>query len=213
MGRYSKGILGPFSGKVGTVVGSTWNGIDYMKSLPKPSSKQPTDGQLEQRVKLALSVGFLKPLSVLLAKTFKKATVNNTGFNVALSLLIKNAITGTYPDYEIDYSKVLMSLGNLTGPWNAAVSSTTASEVSLAWTDNSGSNNALATDKAVLVVYNPVKNQYVFTMDAAARAAAAETLLLPAEFSGDTVHTWMAFVSADGKNFSTSVYLGTIAIL
>ncbi len=30
MGKYKKGILGAFSGKVGTVIGSSWNWIDYI---------------------------------------------------------------------------------------------------------------------------------------------------------------------------------------
>ena len=32
MGTISKGILGGFSGKVGTVIGGNWKGIDYMRS-------------------------------------------------------------------------------------------------------------------------------------------------------------------------------------
>jgi hypothetical protein len=34
MGKISKGILGGFSGTVGTVVGGKWKGIDYMRSKP-----------------------------------------------------------------------------------------------------------------------------------------------------------------------------------
>ena len=32
MGKISQGILGGFSGKVGTVIGGNWKGIDYMRS-------------------------------------------------------------------------------------------------------------------------------------------------------------------------------------
>lgn len=39
MGKIKQGILGGFSGKVGTVVGSYWNGIFYMKALPQSSRK------------------------------------------------------------------------------------------------------------------------------------------------------------------------------
>jgi hypothetical protein len=35
MGTFNKGILGGFSGKVGTVVGFNWRGLDVMRSLPK----------------------------------------------------------------------------------------------------------------------------------------------------------------------------------
>ncbi|HEY1061659.1 MAG TPA: DUF6266 family protein, partial [Daejeonella sp.] len=66
MGTYKKGILGSFSGKVGTVVGSSWNGIEYMRSLPKPSSKAPTDLQMLQRAKLGMATGFLQPISALI---------------------------------------------------------------------------------------------------------------------------------------------------
>lgn len=33
MGTIKQGILGGFSGKVGTVVGGTWKGISYMRSI------------------------------------------------------------------------------------------------------------------------------------------------------------------------------------
>jgi hypothetical protein len=35
MGTIKQGILGGFSGKVGTVVGASWKGIAYMRSLPQ----------------------------------------------------------------------------------------------------------------------------------------------------------------------------------
>ena len=43
MGTYNKGILGPFSGKVGTVVGASWRGKDVMRSLPKKTDRTPDD--------------------------------------------------------------------------------------------------------------------------------------------------------------------------
>ena len=95
MGRYTKGILGPFNGKIGTVIGSTWKGIDYMRSLPKPSSKAPSQAQLEQRLKFAMGVGFLKPISSLINQGFKSVEQGNTGFNVAVAYTVKNAVTGT----------------------------------------------------------------------------------------------------------------------
>ncbi|WP_291131895.1 DUF6266 family protein [Flavobacterium sp. UBA7682] len=49
MGTYNKGILGPFSGKVGTVVGANWRGKDIMRSLPKKTNRTPTETQLLKR--------------------------------------------------------------------------------------------------------------------------------------------------------------------
>jgi hypothetical protein len=39
MAMYSKGANGAFSGKVGSIIGSNWPSIDYLKGLPKKSSK------------------------------------------------------------------------------------------------------------------------------------------------------------------------------
>ena len=33
MGKIKQGILGGFRGKVGTVIGASWNGIAYMKGI------------------------------------------------------------------------------------------------------------------------------------------------------------------------------------
>jgi hypothetical protein len=48
MGTINKGILGGFSGKVGTVVGGTWKGIDYMCSKSNRRNFVPSQKQLEQ---------------------------------------------------------------------------------------------------------------------------------------------------------------------
>ena len=212
MGTYRKGILGSFSGKVGTVVGSSWNGIDYMRSLPRPSSKAPTDLQLIQRVKLALATGFLRPVSALVNIGYKSLAVKQTGFNVATAQVIADAFTGIYPDLEIDYSKVLISKGNLTGAWNAVAASNAANTLNLSWTDNSGSGTGKPDDKAVLLAYNAEQNQYVYTINGGERSTGVDSLLLPANFSGDTVHIWIAFIAADKKTISTSIYAGTVVV-
>ena len=33
MGKIKQGILGGFQGKVGTVIGASWNGIAYMRGI------------------------------------------------------------------------------------------------------------------------------------------------------------------------------------
>jgi len=63
MAIISKGILGGFSGTVGTVIGGNWNGIDYMRSLPTISNKSASQSQIEQRTKFAVGVRFMQALS------------------------------------------------------------------------------------------------------------------------------------------------------
>ena len=207
MGTYKNGICGPFSGKIGTVVGSTWNGIDYMRSLPRRSKRKPTEAQKAQRMKLAMAIAFLRPLSGLVNMGFKSIAVKKTGFNAATSQLISGAVSGIYPDFAIDYSKVLISIGNLTGAWNAAVFSATAGVLTVSWENNSGSGTAKATDKAVLVVYNPSRTEVLYTSEGSSRDLGMQSFSFPANYSGQTVHVWISFISQN-QIMSTSIYVG-----
>ena len=49
MGKIKQGILGGFKGKVGTVIGATWNGIAYMRGLAQSHKNPQTEAQLKQR--------------------------------------------------------------------------------------------------------------------------------------------------------------------
>ena len=210
MGTYSKGILGSFTGKVGTVIGSSWNGVDYMRSLPRPSSKAPTAAQLLQREKFGLVTKFVAPIKSLLNIGYKNAAVNKTGVNAAVAEIIENALTASTP-YEIDYEKMLFSKGSLTGGLNGAASGGIAS-VTVTWNDNTDSGNAAATDRSLILVYNPAKSQYVYTIVGSPRSEEAYTLPLPTSFAGNTVHTWLAFITSDQRLVSTSTYTGTAII-
>ena len=61
MGKIKQGILGGFRGTVGTVIGSSWNGIAYMKGKPQSVKNPKTDAQLQQR-------GFFRDLQQLVAQ-------------------------------------------------------------------------------------------------------------------------------------------------
>jgi len=49
MGKIKQGILGGFKGKVGTVIGASWNGIAYMRGLAQSVKNPKTAAQLTQR--------------------------------------------------------------------------------------------------------------------------------------------------------------------
>ncbi len=63
MGTIKQGILGGFSGKVGTVVGGSWKGISYMRGRAQSVKNPRTEAQMEQRSKFALTLSFLKPIT------------------------------------------------------------------------------------------------------------------------------------------------------
>ena len=211
MGTIKKGILGGFSGKVGTVVGASWKGISYMRSLPQKVRNPRTEPQRSQRSKFALSLNLLQPMTALLRTGWKLYAHRQSPFNAAMSYTINNAIIGSYPDYEIDAGKLLVSRGALTPAANG-VAAVESGNLVFYWNDNSGVNFSKATDKALIAVLNIAKGEAITNNAGAERATGLQTVPLPAEWSGDSVETYLGFISEDGREVANSVYLGSIAI-
>jgi hypothetical protein len=212
MGKIAQGVLGGFSGKVGNIVGGTWKGIDYMRIKPANVSNPKTQGQLDQRSKFSTVLKFLQPLTDFLKVGFKLYAIKMTQFNSAMSYNLNNAITGTYPNFTIDYTKALVSRGSLVGAAGAAAASSSAGVVEFTWSDNTGSGNAQGTDKALLVVYNATKGYAVYDTAGASRATQSQNLAVPSDFSGDTVQAFIGFVSEDGKEIANSVHIGSVTV-
>lgn len=211
MGTITKGILGGFSGKVGTVIGGNWKGIDYMRSKANRRKFTATEAQVAQQIKFGLSVKFLQSLSGLVDISFRDYAVRKTGFNSALSYTLRNAITGTYPNFSLLFSSVLVSRGDLPNIISPAVTSGAGSVISFSWTDNSQVGAAKATDKALLAAYCPALQQSIYTTGSASRDALTDNLnLLP--FSGQQVHTWIGFISEDGLAVANSYYTGMVVV-
>ena len=59
MGTIKQGILGGFSGKVGTVIGSSWKGQSVMRGIAPHRTDAKTDKQIAQRQKFAVVMKFV----------------------------------------------------------------------------------------------------------------------------------------------------------
>lgn len=214
MGKFEKGILGGFTGKVGTVVGSTWRGINVMRSLPSISkNRQFSGGQLEQQARFSLITAFLSPMRPFLEIGFKAGAKKMTGYNSALAYNIKNAVSGIFPAFSIDYAQVATCRGELPKALNGAAAPGAIGKVVLNWDDNSGTGKALATDQLMVLVHCPGAADSVYTTGIASRADGTCTMDLPSLYSGQPAHVYISFISADGKEVSDSVYSGAVAIL
>jgi len=206
MGTIQKGILGGFSGKVGTVVGANWRGKDVIRSLPKKSQRQATEQQAMQRRKFTLVVQFLSPIKPIVSDYFGQASGEKSRYNLATSYHMTEAITGTDPDFSMDYPKVILSKGDLIGLENPAASSEANATVVFNWTDNSGEGQATANDPVLAVVYNESKKSFEYRKTAM-RSAGTFTFALPSGWSGDMVYCWLIVLAADGKRCSLSHFI------
>lgn len=212
MGTIKQGILGGFSGKVGTVIGSSWKGISYMRGRAQNVKNPRTEGQMEQRSKFSLTLEFLKPITAYIRAGYKMYANKQTAFNAAMSYIVKNAVSGIYPNYMLDFSQVLVSRGSLTQPLNANATMA-AGKVSISWTDNSGQGDAQPIDVAMPLAFNTDKGEAVFSTNSDTRADQLAELTFPADWVGDTVEIYIGFISADGINVANSLYLGNNTVI
>jgi len=210
MGKMNNGILDDFSGTIGKVVGSKWRGVPYMRSKSKKRTGPLSDAQLEQQAKFAVAGKFTQSMNDLLTLGFRDQAIKMTGKNYAQSLILKDAITGTNPDFQINYSKVLLSQGKLPKAKKPAVTAEANGIIKFTWTNDAGKKLAKTNDQAILVAYCPEEDETEYAFGPA-RNAETGTLDV-AEFTGKKVHTWISFMSANGKLLAKSVYCGEVTI-
>jgi len=209
MGKIAQGILGGLSGKVGNIIGGSWKGIDYIRIKPSSVANPRTVGQVNQRNKFTATLEFLQPNKEFINVGYKSLAIKKTAFNAAMSEILGNAITGTAPNFTVDYPNVLVSKGSLKGILNPSFDSATSGQVTLNWSDNSSEINANNDDRLMTLIYNPDKKESVVKLIGSSRSIAAQMIAIPSNFSGDTIHVYTAFISADGKSISNSSYVGS----
>jgi len=212
MAIINKGILGPISGTVGTVIGGSWKGISYLRSQPTSRRTSFSVKQLEQQAKFALVIKFLQSMTALLTVSFRDYAVQMSGFNNAMRYTLLNAIAGSYPIFDIAYNQALVSRGDLPNASGPTAVSTVSGIVTYQWQDNSGMGKAQPTDLSILVVYCPGRNQCIYTTAGAMRSTGGDAILVPS-FSGLEVQTYIGFISADGKSIASSIYTGQLTVL
>jgi Family of unknown function (DUF6266) len=215
MGIYNQGLLGAFSGKVGPVVGSTWKNRNVLRARSrKVRAKESTSPLLiAQRARFSLTAKFLRSMSDLFTATLPEFTSSMTARNSATAMIIKEAVTGEYPNLELKYEAIKIARGSVGRVFSATAVSSVAGKLKFTWQDNTGIGTAsLANDRAVLVAYCPEMEICIFSLTGGQRAD-AEGVLDVSFFSGKNVHTWIAFTNATNKKSSDSLYTGAVTVL
>ncbi len=198
-----------FTGSLGgELTGSNYKGIAVLRKKPVTSSQPNTQKQLEQRMRLKLVGTALKDVAPYLRTSFAEACSGATsGYTAGVSCNLKNdSIVGIYPDLLVDYSQLQVAKGTLLAE-EQVTASRFDDRFELAWTDNSGNGNAVATDVAMPVVYNKTKNVWLYATEGANRASKRMIVPIPQAWKTDDVEVWVSFRSENGKKNSDSVYV------
>lgn len=213
MSKYVQGILGPFSGKVGPVVGSAWKGRFVMRGRPYPKQEiAPSVFQQVQRQKFGTMASYMRILAGMVRVGFQYAAnaLAITPRNMAMKVNMENAMNLNASNvWEILPSVVATSRGSFANVESLSmVMNQGGTGFNVTWTDNAGitigqtssgrSVVARTSDKVYFVLVNFTKNEADYTNFASAnRDDESAVFTKPAHWAaGDAIHLY-AFVVPD----------------
>ena len=184
------------------------NGKQFISKLPSPRKNKPTPRELELRQNFTIAIQFLKHVVPVLMKYNEPG---KSGFNKAVSHLMRHAIQGTHPDQRINFSQVILGEGILHNPRTYHVESPARGIVEFSWTYEM-IRRISKSDRIFVLVYSEATHQFQYELSGAERRE-RQFLMDVSRFSGQHIEIWFGFSSATGALVSSSVYAGSINVL
>lgn len=207
MAQFNKGILGGFSGKVGTVVGAKWRDKYVMRSLPAKSKRTATPAQAKQRAKFSMAAKFIAPLKPITDKYFGEFQGSKSRTNLAMShQILSSIIESGNGKLTINYENVVIAKGVLPNV-HVTEKIVADSKLTLNWIANANKNLAKDNDKLVVVAYSNEFHEFFIDTSTVERSAGTYTADVDETFTQENIEVWIFFVAADGSINSTSSYL------
>ena len=204
MGVINRGILGGFRNKVGPVVGSSWKGIDVIKSKPASVANPNTPGQQEQRNAMRAINVFLRSFGLDNVKTLNNAmSVRMSGFNRCMK-----KVNTFKPGNELSGHVKCVASGSYPKPSLAAHDTFTVEgaqrTVTVDWASLFGENPQPTGTRAMVTIMDP--DGTICTPAVFGTATASDTVISVAGLSSiNHMVAGACYISADGLQTSDVV--------
>ena len=220
MAKLDIGILGGFSGRVGTVVGYHRHGAWFVRAYQPHIKDRKSAAQLEQRSRFKAMIQFASPATPVLRVGLRQVAadwqitegnaflkinhrnfqnnLNNQNFqNFQNNQNIQNNLNN-----QINYSGLQFSLGRLTAPKGLQYTVDEGGVLTVCWCAEGGS----LTDRIHLYIYCPAAQTGIALEGERGRHGLQA--LLPQDFVGEELHLW-AFASNARGEVSPTAYAAT----
>jgi hypothetical protein len=197
-----------FVGKVGNTVTYLLNG-QWVKRTIGSYDGPPTVLQLATRMMMSLLANLFKPVKGLIRVGFAQQAKNSIrhAHNIATIENKLTALKGEYPNLEIHYPGVIFTKGTM--PFNTEMQvSIMETGLIFTWDAELLIKGMNPSDRVVMIAYCPEKKYAFYELDGARRKEGSDYLPLLKYHERVIIHTYAAFISANRKNISTSVYTG-----
>ena len=207
MAKFKSSTFGEISGKHGDVVAVTMkDGTCYFRAYIIPPNPNTAKQQSQRGV-----FGFVVKELNCMRKLFSVTFGGQYGINRAVSLAMKTCVSGEFPDFKIDYSKLQLSKGSIQVPANVTISGLKQNSFMLEWS-YADLLNEVQDDNLSLVLLNATKKEMLYNQNIALRAGRNVEFYIPEYWLKSEIHAWLYFSSSNNNYFSDSKYLGVITI-
>jgi hypothetical protein len=213
MGKLFAGPWCDVRGIVGNNVGRYVDGENIFSVKPHKSSKPSSQSQINHRTGFGMMMGQVSLFSGAIAIGFKDNKEKLAPGNAALRYNLKHALSGTAPNYSINYAEFSLGRGKLNPVSTPAVVAVTGETATLefSWLDG-GYGLSDATDLIKVYIHTPGIENLVTNGTVVKRSALKIRMIVPFEFIDLPLHCYIMVVSADGKRVSNSRYCGSVTL-
>lgn len=219
MGKQISGILGPYTGKIGNVVGGKWRGRYTTRVYTSEVANPNTEKQQQVRARFAelakLASAMKCPIDMGFYYPAKQQRVLEQ--NVFFTENWRAVLATSVDDVIVNYSELLLSKGPLPSvqpvlpvDWGSTEHLTLEFPFSVNIGEGCGGSSVSATDEVYAYIYSPELGQGMLSSSALASGQSV-TMTVPNAWSGVEVHAWLFLIGREANNAlkaCNSVYVG-----
>lgn len=199
MARLDQGLLGGYSGKLGTTVGATWKGINvvrtYQPNVANPNTKLQRDHRYKFREIAQLGSFFL---AGMVKPFWDKAAKKMSGYNAFVSM---NA-QAMRDDLQFNPMNFVIGNGQMGHPDGDATLSEESNSIVLGWAKDEKVLYGQPTDKLYAIAFNYVGEPIGYSLGEYTRKdAQAAIVLIENADTSEAILCW-AWLSENGLHQS-----------
>jgi len=205
MARFTSSTFGKISGKHGTAVAAVRkDGLCILKEY-RVASNPNTVGQKNQRGKF----GFVMKELNCLRKVFTHTYGGQYGINKAVAQVMKQAVSGEFPEFKLNYSKVCISERTLNETIKFELIKANQQTVKVNW-NSDYLPVTLKTGMMSLVLLQSESKQVIWKQDVVFLKNEFAEVIIPPAWEVKKLHVWLYISSAENLSAIQSLYLGCI---
>ncbi|MEJ7557475.1 MAG: DUF6266 family protein [Pedobacter sp.] len=206
MGKSPLGAFGATTGKIGKLVTYLLRGQIVTRTIGKTKKKQSIL-QHASTLRLTTVNAFLKTIKGLINLGYRFEAEGSTSnpYNVATSYNMKNAIEGQYPNFKLDYSKVMISVGELKPVVNLSVLKNSQS-LTVSWAYDSQADFSVRNDRAMILFVFSNSEEPIYFLSGSLRSEGNQIVDLGSKSLDGSCHVYVSFLAEDRESVSDSKY-------